>query len=207
MRLLNIVSSPRGAQSASIAVANAFLDAYLKTSDSIEVDTLNVWEENLPEFDSQAIGAKYKGVSKENMDDAELSAWIRIQELVKRFHAADRIVVGVPMWNFGYPYKLKQLIDLVSQRNMLFSFNGDAYGPMLTIPRALVICVRGQSHDKGAGVISPGFKFQANYIEFWLKFIGVDEVKTLLVEHTWDPNAQETVEHGKTLAAAMAADF
>lgn len=37
MRLLNIVSSPRGAQSASITVANAFLDAYLKTSDSIGV--------------------------------------------------------------------------------------------------------------------------------------------------------------------------
>ncbi|RFU44902.1 FMN-dependent NADH-azoreductase [Paraburkholderia sp. DHOC27] len=207
MRLLNIVSSPRGAQSASIAVANAFLDAYLKTSASIEVDTLNVWDENLPDFDSQAIGAKYKGVSKEPMDEAESSIWMRIQSLVKRFQEADRIVVGVPMWNFGYPYKLKQLIDLVSQRNMLFTFDGDAYGPMLKIPRALVICVRGQSHDKGAGVMSPGFTFQADYIDFWLKFIGVKEVETLLVEHTWDAKAQETVEQGKAQAAAMAAHF
>jgi FMN-dependent NADH-azoreductase len=207
MRLLNIVSSPRGAKSASVAVANAFLDAYLKTSASIEVDTLNVWEENLPDFDSQAIGAKYKGVSKEPMDDSELSIWIRIQSLVKRFHEADRIVIGVPMWNFGYPYKLKQLIDLVSQRNMLFTFDGDAYGPMLKIPRALVICVRGQSHDKGAGVSSPGFKYQADYIGFWLKFIGVDEVKTLLVERTWNAEAQETIEQGKAEAATMAFDF
>jgi FMN-dependent NADH-azoreductase len=207
MRLLNIVSSPRGAKSASIAVANAFLDAYLKTSASIEVDTLNVWEENFPDFDSQAIGAKYKGVSKEPMDDSELSIWIRIQSLVKRFHEADRIVIGVPMWNFGYPYKLKQLIDLVSQRNMLFTFDGDAYGPMLKIPRALVICVRGQSHDKGAGVSSPGFKYQADYIGFWLKFIGVDEVKTLLVERTWNAEAQETIEQGKAEAATMAFDF
>ena len=60
MRLLNIVSSPRGAKSVSIAVANAFLDAYCTASPSTEVDTLNVWEENLPDFDSQAIGAKYK---------------------------------------------------------------------------------------------------------------------------------------------------
>jgi FMN-dependent NADH-azoreductase len=111
------------------------------------------------------------------------------------------------MWNFGYPYKLKQLIDLVSQRNMLFTFDGEAYGPMLKVPRALVICVRGQSHDKGAGISSPGFKHQADYIDFWLKFIGVDEVKTLMVEHTWDAKAQETVEQGKAQATAMAFDF
>jgi FMN-dependent NADH-azoreductase len=30
-------------------------------------------------------------------------------------------VIGVPMWNFAYPYKLKQLIDLVAQRNLLFT--------------------------------------------------------------------------------------
>jgi FMN-dependent NADH-azoreductase len=207
MRLLNIVSSPRGAKSASIAVANAFLDAYGKASASIEVDTLNVWEENLPDFDSQAIGAKYKGVSKEPMDSSELAIWIRIQSLVKRFQEADRIVLGVPMWNFGYPYKLKQLIDLVSQRNMLFSFDGNAYGPMLKVPRALVIYVRGQSHHQGSGIRGTGFEHQAGYIDFWLKFIGVDEVRTIMVEHTWDAKAPETIEQGKAQAAAMALDF
>jgi FMN-dependent NADH-azoreductase len=207
MRVLNIESSPRGAQSASITVANAFLDAYRKMSASIDIDTLNVWDEDLPDFDSQAIGAKYKGVSKEPMNDSEHSVWVRIQSLVKRFQEADRIVLSVPMWNFGFPYKLKQLIDLVSQRNMLFSFDGDAYGPMLNVSRALVICVRGQSHDKGAGSRSPGFKFQADYLEFWLEFIGVQEVKTLFVEHTWDAKAPETMEQGKMRAAAMALDF
>jgi len=207
MRLLNIVSSPRGLKSVSIAVASAFLDAYCKASVSIEVDTLNVWEENLPDFDSKAIGAKYKGVSKETMDNSEFSIWIRIESLVKRFREAERIVLGVPMWNFAYPYKLKQLIDLVSQRNMLFTFDGNKYGPLLKVPRALVIYVRGQSHDRGAGNSSPGFRLQTDYIDFWLKFIGVNEVKTLMVEHTWDAKAQETVEQGKAQATAMAFDF
>ena len=207
MRLLNIVSSPRGANSVSITVANAFLDAYRKASASVEVDTLNVWQENLPDFDSQAIGAKYKGVSKEPMDRSESSIWLRIQSLVKRFQEADRIVLGVPMWNFAYPYKLKQLIDLVSQRNMLFTFDGNQYGPMLKVPRALVIYVRGQSHDRGAGTRSPGFNLQADYIDFWLKFIGVHEVRTVMVEHTWDAKARETIEQGKAQAAAMAVEF
>jgi FMN-dependent NADH-azoreductase len=208
VRLLNIVSSPRGPRSASIAIANAFLDAYRTASASIDVDTLNVWEEHLPDFDSRAIGAKYKGVSKEPMDSAELLIWNRIQSLAKRFQEADRIVLGVPMWNFAYPYKLKQLIDLVTQRNMLFTFDGETYGPLLKIPRALVIYVRGQYHERwAAGLRSPGFEYQENYIDFWLKFIGVDEVKTVNVEHTWDAKAQETIERGKAQAAAMACDF
>jgi FMN-dependent NADH-azoreductase len=47
--------------------------------------------------------------------------------LVARFKRADRIVLGVPMWNFAYPYKLKQLIDPVSQRNMLFTYAGERF--------------------------------------------------------------------------------
>src|ERR1700723_1960977 len=146
MHLLYIQSSPRGRRSVSIAVADAFLQAYRQVSPALTVDTLNVWEENLPEFDQEAIGAKYKGINQEPMDQAEQKVWDRIQELVARFKRADRIVIGVPMWNFAYPYKLKQLIDLVAQRNMLFTFDGREYGPLLETPRALVILARGGAY-------------------------------------------------------------
>ena len=62
MYLLNIQSSPRRSRSASVAVADAFLEAYLQVCPEAIVDTLNVWDEKLPEFDQEAIGAKYKGV-------------------------------------------------------------------------------------------------------------------------------------------------
>lgn len=94
MRLLNIESSPRGRRSASISIANAFIDAYGKACPALQVDTLNVWEEDLPEFDGKAIGAKYKGVSKEPLDPAEASIWTRIGALARRFQQADRIVLG-----------------------------------------------------------------------------------------------------------------
>ena len=111
MHILNIQSSPRRSRSASIAVADAFLEAYSRIRQESFVDNLNVWEEKLPEFDEHSIGAKYKGINKEPMDEAEQKVWDRIQELVARFKRADRIVIGVPMWNFSFPYKLKQLID------------------------------------------------------------------------------------------------
>ncbi|MGC2225250.1 MAG: hypothetical protein WA624_24245 [Methylocella sp.] len=62
MRLLNIESSPRGLKSASIAISNAFIGAYRQVCpEEVLVDTLNVWDEKLPDFDQEAIGAKYKG--------------------------------------------------------------------------------------------------------------------------------------------------
>jgi FMN-dependent NADH-azoreductase len=47
------------------------------------------------------------------------------------------------MWNFFFPYKLKQLIDLSCQRNMLFRFDGKRYGPSLDIEKAFVAFLRG----------------------------------------------------------------
>ena len=148
MRLLNIESSPRGSKSASIAVTNAFLETYRQVCPGVMVDTLNVWEEKLPDFDQEAIGAKYKGVNKEPMDQAESAVWDKIQELAVRFQEADRILLGVSMWNFAYPYKLKQLIDLVCQRNMLFTYDGKEYGPLLKTPRAFAVYARGGTTQK-----------------------------------------------------------
>jgi FMN-dependent NADH-azoreductase len=51
MRLLNIQASPRGAQSVSIALPMAFLEAFQAINPAVEIDTLNVWDGNLPEFD------------------------------------------------------------------------------------------------------------------------------------------------------------
>ena len=35
------------------------------------------------------------------MDQAEAVVWDKIQELAARFQKADRILLGVPMWNFA----------------------------------------------------------------------------------------------------------
>ena len=98
MHLLYIESSPRGPRSVSSAVAQVFLQAYRQACPELTVDTLNVWKENLPDFDQEAIGAKYKGISKEPMDPAEAAVWEKIRELAARFRRTDRIVLGVPMW-------------------------------------------------------------------------------------------------------------
>jgi FMN-dependent NADH-azoreductase len=207
MLLLNIQSSPRGANSASIAVTDAFLDAYLALHPDATIDTLNVWDENLPDFDSEAIGAKYKGVSHKPMNAAEAEIWERIQSLARRFQRADRIVLGVPMWNFAFPYKLKQLIDLACQRNLLFTFANGVFGPLLKTPRALVVYTRGQTYSDGSPTPSARFDHQTGYINFWLHFIGVQQVETVIVENTWSDHARESIAKGQNEARHRAVSF
>ena len=208
MHVLNIVTSPRTDRSASRAVVDAFLRAYAAQAGGIVVDTMDVWQERLPEFDAEAIDAKYKAVSGEAMTSAEAAAWGKIRELASRFQRAERIVMGVPMWNFSFPYKLKQLIDLSCQRNMLFTFDGKRYGPSLDIEKAFVAFVRGQSDEAGLETVpQPGFQYLSGYIEFWLRFIGVREVVTLTLEHTWDGRAVDMIDAGKKKAAELANQF
>jgi len=164
---------------------------------------LNVWEESLPEFDSEAIGAKYKGVAKEAMSEAESGIWWRIQSLAARFQAADLIVFGVPMWNFAYPYKLKQLIDLVCQRNLLFTFSEGKFGPLLKTRNAVVIYSRGQTYAEHSPTPASLFDHQKGYIDFWLHFIGVEETHSIVIENTWGDREAETLAKGKSEAIRL----
>jgi FMN-dependent NADH-azoreductase len=208
MRILYITTSPRREKSASTAIANAFLSEYRERVGDVVVDTLDIWQEQLPEFDAEAINAKYKGVSGEPMTPVEAATWEKIRELASRFQQADRIVLSVPMWNFSFPYKFKQLIDLSCQRNMLFTFDGDSYGPSLNIDKAFVVYVRGQSDEAGFKTVSqPGFKYLSGYVDFWLKFVGVRSVVSLTVEYTWDGRAVDMIEEGKRQAAELARQF
>ena len=191
MKLLEIQSSPRGESSDSITLTNSFIEACKSDNPSIVVDTLNVWHESLPEFDYEAIGAKYKAVKHETMTEAESSVWERIQLLIRRFQNADRIVLGTPMWNFGLPYKLKQLIDLVAQRNYLFTYDGIQYGSLLNVEKAVAVYTRGSRYLEGTP-IPPSFDHQAPYLDFWLRLIGVRDFRSVIVDNAWNRDRQES---------------
>jgi FMN-dependent NADH-azoreductase len=91
---------------------------------------------------------------------------------------------------------------------MLFTFDGESYGPSLSIDKAFVAYVRGQSNEAGFKTVSqPGFEYLSGYVDFWLRFIGVRSVVTLTVEHTWDGRAVDMIDAGKRQAVEMASQF
>jgi FMN-dependent NADH-azoreductase len=192
VKLLEIQSSPRGDSSDSITLTTSFIEACKSAYTSIVVDTLNVWREGLPEFDREAIGAKYKAVKREGMTEVESNGWERIQSLIQRFQDADRIVLGTPMWNFGLPCKLKQLIDLVAQRNYVFTYDGKQYGPLLNVEKAIVVYTRGSRFLEGTPIPLSRFDHQATYLDFWLQLVGVRDLRSVIVDNAWNRDHKES---------------
>lgn len=205
-RVLYIQASPRGSLSASAQVARAYIDA-LKQKGPTSVDVLDVWKEDLPAFDGPAIEAKYAGLSGKPLNASQQAAWNAIMSLGARFRDADEIVLSVPMWNFGVPYRLKQLIDLVTQKDVTFTFDSNGFGGMLKKQRAVVVCARGLGYVDGTPMSEDNLDYQKAYLLSWLAFLGVTEIETITVEKTLLGEGESTpsIAAGVAKAVALAA--
>jgi FMN-dependent NADH-azoreductase len=71
----------------------------------------------------------------------------------------------------------------VTQKDLLFTFDGQAFGGMLNGRRALLVYARGL--DYGPGGLPPDvYDFQKPYLETWLRFVGISDIETIIVQKT-----------------------
>ncbi|MEN2471682.1 FMN-dependent NADH-azoreductase [Burkholderia sp. GS2Y] len=208
-RVLYIEGSPNKDYSASIDVCNAFLDAYRHAHPDHEIQKLDIWDLAMPEFDEAALAAKYAGLSGTALTPAQAAAWQRIEQLAAPFHAADKFLFGVPLWNFSIPYKLKHLIDVISQKDVLFTFDGSGFAGKLAGKKAVVVYARGLSYQAPGSFTPAGeFDLQRPYMETWLKFVGVKDVAGIVVERTlFGPDGQVDRSRAIDEARAIAHTF
>jgi len=176
-RLLYVEASPRKDRSASIEVSRAFLEAYRVAHPDDEVETLDIWASDLPSFNGEALAAKYAGLSGTPLTTKQKTVWDEIQRLAAPFLTADKLLLAVPLWNFGIPYRLKQLIDLISQKDILFSFDGTGFRGLLKARKAAVVYARGLDYLSAASSTpATTYDFQRPYMEMWLRFIGITTI-------------------------------
>ncbi len=121
--LLHISASPRGPRSESLAIAATFLDELRATHPEVTVEHWDLWDGTLPEFGPPAAAAKMAVFGGADPEGDEAAAWRAAHETFQRFDSADHYLFTVPMWNASVPYILKQLIDVISQPGMIFSFD------------------------------------------------------------------------------------
>ncbi|WP_084961041.1 FMN-dependent NADH-azoreductase [Thermoactinospora rubra] len=174
-RLLHISASPRGAASVSLSIAEAFLDAYREANPGAVVDRFDLWDGTLPEFGPAAAGAKMAFIAGEEPRGERAEAWRAAVAVFERLDSYDRYLFSVPMWNAGVPYKLKQLIDVVSQPGMVFSVDPElGYTGLLTGKRAAVV----YTSLVWAPHLGPEFgaDFQSTFFGDWLRWAGVKDV-------------------------------
>ncbi len=181
-KLLYLESSPRKDRSASIEVAQSFIGAFQDADAKNEVDTLDLWDFQLPEFDGDRINAKYKVLHEKNPTNEEARAWDEILKIVALFKDADSYLFSIPMWNFSIPYKLKHFLDVIIQPGLAFNFSPETgYQGLVTGKPVTVIYARGGEYSSAETI---AMDFQKTYMEMILGFIGFQDIKTIIVEPT-----------------------
>ncbi len=181
-KLLYIQASPRKERSKSTQVASAFLESYQKSHADDTVDTLNIFEEDLPTFDGLKVQAKYTILHGKEHTPEERQAWDAIEKIITHFKSADKYVLSLPMWNFSIPYRLKQYIDILVQPGYTFTFGENGYEGLVKDKPVLVVYARGGSFPEGSE--RGAFDMQKKYIELFLGFIGFENIQSIVVGPT-----------------------
>ena len=173
--LLFVQSSPRGSESESVAIAEAFLEGYRDARPEAEVDVLDLWREPVPAFAGDHVAAKMTVIAGRTPAGRQATAWDEILAFASRFTAARDFLFTSPMWNHNVPWVLKRFIDTVTQPGVTFGFDAEhGYVGLLEGKRAAVIRASGVWPRFGEGGATA-------YLEEWLRFVGVDEIHTVEV--------------------------
>ena len=181
-KLLHVEASPRKERSHSIDVARTLLDAYREENPTDEVETWDLWATPLPEMDGPAIEASYLQKRGAQMNDAQQAGWDALKAAFDRFAAADKYVFSVPMWNFGVPYKFKHFVDVVTQSGLAFRMTPEGgYEGLLAGKPAAVVYASGGQYDSPQ---MQALDHQQPYVDLWLGFIGIKDVRTIKVAPT-----------------------
>ena len=183
-KLLYIQASPRHGASRSIAVADAYLAALKSRDPSLEIDTIELWDAGLPEFDGNRANAKLTVFAGGVNEGAQATLWDEIVDIASRFTRADRYLFAIPMWNGGIPYKLKQYIDLIHQPGLTFGFDPEkGYFGLLKDKKATLVYTSG-AYSEAFPSPAFGVDHQSTYMQSWLNQAGVTDLEEIRYQPT-----------------------
>jgi FMN-dependent NADH-azoreductase len=182
-KLLYIQASPRAGRSHSMAVADAFVEAYRANNPNDEIVTLDIFKRDLVPFDGLAVQAKYTILHGQKHSQEELNAWKAVEAIIEEFKSANKYVMAVPMWNFGIPYRLKHYIDIIVQPGYTFSYTPEeGYKGLVTGKPVFVAYARGGEYPPGTDY--EAFDLQKRYLEMILGFMGFTDIRSIVVDPT-----------------------
>ena len=205
-RLLYIKASPRGTASKSSAVADVYVAALRERLPDLVVDTLDLAQEKLPDFDGDKVSAKMAVIAGQTQEGSQKSAWDEIAAVANRFISADRYLIAVPMWNGGIPYRLKQYIDVIHQPGLLWGLDPQTgYFGLLKNKKAVLALTSGAY---GLSMPSPAFGVDHHsiYLRDWLNQAGVTDIEEIRFQPTLlNPDPEGSFDAAVAVARFLAA--
>ncbi len=150
----------------------------------------------VPQIDGEWLGAVY--TPAENRTPAQAARAAIADTYLEEVKAADILVIGLPVYNFGVPAQLKSWIDQLARKGETFSYATGKPEGLLKGKRAIVAL----SSDGTA--IGSEIDFASGYIRHMLNFFGITDVEFVAADKMAF-GADETLARARAAVDALAA--
>ena len=119
-------------------------------------------------------------------------------QLVAELKAADTIVIGAPVYNFGVPAALKAWVDLVARAGLTFKYSETGPVGLLEGKRAIIAVATGGTP------VGSDIDFATGYLKHIMGFIGIHDVEVIAADRVM-ANGPEAVADAKAEIEKLAA--
>jgi FMN-dependent NADH-azoreductase len=174
MNILQINSSARAEASHSTRLAASIVDKLRVANPRATLGMRDLTRQPHPELDEAALQALFTPAERRTPEQA---ARVALDDaLIAEIQAADVIVVGVPMYNFGIPAALKNWIDAISRAQVTFRYSEKGPEGLLTGKKVYFALTRGGIHR------DTPLDTQVPYLKTMFGFLGMTDQRYVYAE-------------------------
>lgn len=174
MNILQINSSARSSGSESTRMADAIVARLSAGKPGAKVTRRDLAAQPHPTLDEAALQALFTPAEQRN---AEQAARVALDNaLIAQAQAADVIVIGSPMYNFGITVQLKSWFDAIARVGVTFKYTETGPVGLLTGKKVYVALARGGMHRGAAS------DTQLAHLKTFLGFLGLTDVQYVYAE-------------------------
>lgn len=192
MNILQINSSPRTEASHSTRLANQLTERLRTAQPQSRVTVRDLSRTPHPVLDEVALQALFTPPDQRTPEQA---ARVALDDaLIAEIQAANVVVLGVPMYNFGVPVQLKNWIDAIARARVTFQYTDKGPEGLLKNKKVYVVLTRGGIYRD-----TPNDS-QVPYLKTMFGFLGMTDVEFVYAEGlAMGPDAEQ-----QALASAQA---
>ncbi|MBW4709278.1 NAD(P)H-dependent oxidoreductase [Roseobacter sp. YSTF-M11] len=150
----------------------------------------------LPQINETWVNANFTPAG--DRTPAQKKALTLSDDLIGEIMAADVLVIGVPVYNFGVPAALKAWIDLIARAGVTFAYTENGPKGLLTGKRAVIVLATGGTE------VGSEIDFASGYLRHIMGFIGITDVEIIAADRTM-ADAEEALAKANAQIDALAA--
>jgi FMN-dependent NADH-azoreductase len=189
LKVLRVDSSARSAGSMSRWVADELIERLQEREGAVEVRVRDLAVAAPSFVDADWVDANF--TPPEQRDEEQKAALADSDALVAELKAADVLVIGVPIYNFGIPAALKAWVDMVARARLTFRYTENGPVGLLQGKRAYLAVA------SGGTAVGSEMDFATGYLRHLLGFLGIDDVQIVAADRLMARGEEEAVRNAR----------